>query len=363
MPNAGKATLTLGLEASFANEDPIAGDQVTFARTRVTVIGGPRNTTLTFKHPFGELTVDTDASGKGRLVQDITPAIGNFNTALKGNFGLFLKWDPAVAPAAPAGFVGDPAITHKVVGGKAGYNAFSVTGGGISVSTDQFGVSGKLATNTGVTGDRGVINDDFLDVFASSSGDQLQVDGVPGQYVTTPMTHDPGSDRHYARIALADGAKPTSVTVRNLADKPVSTAVIKLADVTVTEASFDGENLTVAADSQNFPLTVAGIGTLTDNRPKVFPSVAPPAVISVKSATGAPVTYPVSVTGGRPPPPVCHPSTLSPPGPRCMTTRRTTPSAEFRQPRSPPLPIRRRAPRSAWTRPPPREPPATPGPR
>src|SRR5215213_846612 len=206
LPGGGTANLTLGLEASFANGDPVAGDQLTFARTRVTVVGGPRSTTLTFKHPFGELTIDTDATGKGRLVQDVSPAAGNFTTAFKGNFGPFLKWDPATAPAAPAGYLGDPGQDHTIVGGKAGYNLFSVVGGGLDLSTDQFGISGKLATNTGVAGDYAVINGDFLDVFATSKGDQIQVDGVTDQYLTTPMSNVVDSDKHYARIALAAGA-------------------------------------------------------------------------------------------------------------------------------------------------------------
>ena len=179
-----------------------------------------------------------------------------------------MKWDPATLPAAPAGYLGDPGQDHTIVGGKDGYNQFSVTGGGLDLSTDQFGISGKLATNTGVTGDYAVINGANLDVFATSKGDQIQVDGVDKQYATTPMSNEPGSDRHYARIALADGAKPTSVTVRNLADKPVATSVVKLADVTVTQAAYDGANLSVAASSDpaNYPLTVVGFGTLGDEK-------------------------------------------------------------------------------------------------
>lgn len=306
LPGGGKVSLTLGVEATFANGDPVQGDQVTFASTRITVVGGPASTTVTFKHPFGEATIDLDASGKGKLVQDITPAVGNFTTALGSNFGPFLKWDPAVAPAAPAGYLGDPGQPHAVVGGQGGYNKFTAltADGTVLATSDQFGVSGKIATNTGIAGDYARINGGFLDVFASSTGDQLQVDGVSGQYVKTPMTNDTGSSRHYARIALLNGAKPTSVTVRNIADKPQSTAVIKLADVTVTQANYDGTNLIVAADSDNFPLTVAGVGadgkagTLPGATPVTFPLAAPPATVSVKSANGAAVTFPVTVTGG-----------------------------------------------------------------
>ncbi|TKV60684.1 hypothetical protein FDO65_03045 [Nakamurella flava] len=297
LPGGGKATLTLGLEAAFANGvEP--GEQVVFARTRVVVKGGPANTTLTFKHPFGELTIDTDGTGAGRIVQDISPAVGNFTAALKGNFGPFLRWDPAVAPAAPEGFVGDPGQAHAVTGGRGGYNKFSVTSpGGLAVENTQFTISGKIATNTGVTGDAARANQGYLDVFATSGGTSLQVDGISGSFATTPMTNDPGSPRHYARIAFT-GAKPSKVTVRNLGDKPASTAVISLPDTTVTAAAYDGTALTVAADSDHFPVTVAGIGSLPDNRPISFPMLAPPATVTLTSSSGASVTSPVAITGG-----------------------------------------------------------------
>ena len=301
LPNGGKAVLTLGLEAAFAQGPAAQGDQVVFARTRVVVKGGPRNTTLTFKHPFGELTIDTDGTGAGRLVQDISPAVGNFNAALGGNFGPFLKWDPAVAPAAPAGYVGDPGIAHKVVGGKNGYNAFSVTGGNINVETTDLTIQGKIASNTGVTGDYAIVNNGFLDVFATSRGESLQVDGVSGSYATTPLEHDDGTQRQYARIALADGALPTQVTVRNLGDKPASTAVIKVSDLTVNEATYDGTGLRVGAtgtSAASYPITVVGVGTLPDSHAVDFPVVAPPALVTVKSATGTVVTFPVSVIRG-----------------------------------------------------------------
>ncbi|WP_091182153.1 hypothetical protein [Microlunatus flavus] len=321
LPGGGSATLTLGLEAAFANDDPIAGDQLTFARTRIVVKGAQRSTTVTFKHPFGEATVDTDATGAGRLVQDISPAVGNFSTALKSNFGPFLRWDPAVAPAAPAGYLGDPAQTHTVVGGRNGVNQFGAfaTDGSRIASTDQFSVSGKLATNTGVTADLAQVHGGFLDVFATSTGAQLEVAGVDGQYARTPMTNDAGSSRHYARIALAAGAKPASVTVRNIADKPVSTSVVKLADVTVTRADYDGTTLTVAADGDDasYPLTVVGIGSLPSKAPVEFGVTAPPATVSVRSSTGSPVTFPVTVTGGAVTPPGLPPVPPAPdPGPQ-----------------------------------------------
>lgn len=315
LPGGGKATLTLGLEAAFANGPAEAGEQVVFARTRVVLKGAPRSTTVTIRHPFGELTIDTDGTGAGRLVQDISPAVGNFDAALKGNFGPFLRWDPTVAPSAPVGFAGDPAIAHRVVGGPGDYNKFSLSGGGLAVETDQFTVSGKLATNTGVIAERAVVNGSYLDVFATSKGSALQVDGVTGAFATTPMTHDDGTDRHYARIQFT-GAAPSQVTVRNLSDKPASTSMVKTGDITVTQAEFDGSSLTVAANSSNYPLVVAGVGQLDSAAPVSFPVLSPPAAVSIKGTNGLSVVHPVRITGGTAMDPALQPVPPEPdPGP------------------------------------------------
>jgi hypothetical protein len=295
LPGSGRAVLTLGLEAAWANDVVRNGDQVTFSRTRVVVRGAPADTTLTFQHPFGELTIDTDATGAGRLVEDISPSVGNFRTALKGNFGPFLRWDTG----APAGYAGNPDVAHAVTGSPTGFNQFAVTGGGLNLSTSQFTVTGKLATNTGVTGDHAVLNDGFLDVFASSRGSQLQVkaaDGIPA----TPMTHDEGSQRHYARIALPQGTTPTAVTVQNLGDDPVSESVIRLSGIRVSRAEYSGSQLVVFAAvtaPASYPLTVEGLGTITSEGTATFDVTAPPAVVTVSSGDSR-TTFPVTVTGG-----------------------------------------------------------------
>ena len=72
--------------------------------------GRPAQPTVALRHPYGAVTIDLDGTGAGRLVEDVSPAVGNFAAALAGNLGPFLKWDPAPAPAAPQGYLGDPAI-------------------------------------------------------------------------------------------------------------------------------------------------------------------------------------------------------------------------------------------------------------
>jgi hypothetical protein len=306
LPGGGKAVLVLGLEAAFANT-VTDGDQVVFGRQRIIVKGGPANTTLEFKHPYGTITIDTDGTGAGKLVEDISPAAGNFTTALKSNIGPFLKWDPATAPAAPEGYLGDPGQVHTVTGSPVNYNKFSVTGGGLNVETDQFGLQGKIATNRGVSADGAFLNGDMIDVFATSGPEsQLQVDGLASSFETTPMVSDPGSGRYYARIKFT-GTVPESIKITNIGDKPASSSTVKVAkpsSVAVTKATFDGTALTVAAvSSEAGALTVTDLGTLDNATPgtateKSFPVKAPPATVTVKSASGGSASLQVTVSGG-----------------------------------------------------------------
>jgi hypothetical protein len=318
LPSGGTAVLTLGLEAAFANGVE-AGGQMVFARQRLVVKGGPANTTVTLRHPYGAATIDLDGTGSGRLVEDVSPAVGNFTAALAGNIGPFLKWDPATLPAAPAGYLGDPAVEHSVVGSPAGFNQFALTGGGLDLSTDQFTLQGKISTNHGVKADVAVVNGDMLDVFATSAGSDLQVKGVNGVMETTPMLTDPGSNRFYARVHLT-GPAPANVTVENISDKPISTSSVPVTapvGITITQADYDGGNLTVAATSTNgYPLTVVGLGDLPDATAKSFPVGAPPASVTVKNTTGGTATLPVTITGGPASPAALPPVAPAPdPGP------------------------------------------------
>jgi hypothetical protein len=328
LPGGGKVVLVLGLEAAFANT-VTAGDQVVFGRQRVVVKGGPANSTLVFKHPYGTITIDTDGTGAGKLVEDISPAAGNFTTALKSNVGPFLKWDPAIAPAAPEGYLGDPNQEHAVTGSPMNYNKFSVNGGGLSLETDQFGLQGKISTNRGVSADGAIHNGDMIDVFATSGPDsQLQVDGLGSVFETTPMISDPGSGRYYARIKL-NGTAPDSIKITNIGDKPASSSTVNVANpstISVTKATFDGSTLTVGAvSSEAGALTVSDVGTLDNPAPgtateKSFPVKAPPANVTVKSASGSSASLQVTVSGGGATPVGLDPVAPQPdPGPVVVT--------------------------------------------
>ena len=128
--SSAKVTYRAALEGSFATGVPILGDQITFTRTKIVVSTGGLcpNTTYAFTHPYGTDLVTTDGSGavvankKGATIDiGCVGAPCNFADPLSSRvMGGFLKWDPAVAPAAPAGFIGDAGAAvgtpHAVVG-------------------------------------------------------------------------------------------------------------------------------------------------------------------------------------------------------------------------------------------------------
>jgi hypothetical protein len=137
----GSAKLVLAQEAAFAP------DRITFSRIRIVVKGARANTAYTFTHPYGSATVTTDGLGNGRFSQDFGCAAAPCDwtvAATTSPFTSFLRFNPAVAPAAPSGFVGDGITPHPVIGGTV-RNTFGFSGGGLSGSTNLFVVAGKVA--------------------------------------------------------------------------------------------------------------------------------------------------------------------------------------------------------------------------
>jgi hypothetical protein len=312
LPNGGKATLTLGVEAAFLNAVQ-NGDQITFARQRIFVVGGPPSTTLHFHHPYGDIDIDTDASGKGRITEDIAPSVGNFDGVLKGNIGPFLTWTGGTVKTESGEYLGDPAIEHAVEGSPLNYNKFGVDWtDGTKVENDQFSLLGKVAKNTGVKADAAIQSaadgKTIVDVFASSEADpgELYVAADTGAGIkTTPMSAsaETGPKSFYARVEVA--GNPANITVKNVGDAPTSSslvAVTKASPVTVTVANFDGGKLHVEASStkSNAVLTVAGypadVATLNVGVVDITTG-APPATVTVSDGTDK-GTATVHITGG-----------------------------------------------------------------
>ena len=162
VPGSTVALLRVGIEGSFVNAPLVqAGQQTLFGRVRVRIKGGLTvGTTYRITHPYGVLTttaVDVNGVGTINQTEDIgclAPIPGiicpPFTPIVTATPWPFLIWDPAVAPAAPAGFIGIPGIPHSVVGSPTGNNLFMLeeldaNGGvvGIVDQTNLFAVAGK----------------------------------------------------------------------------------------------------------------------------------------------------------------------------------------------------------------------------
>jgi PKD repeat protein len=151
--NGGSALLVIALEAAFANEVPISGDQVAFARVRIRVdnlIAGSNYTVTTPVGIFNFVAANSGVRGIN-FTDDVgvdTPGV--FTGALGGAIGPFLMWDSGlpILDANGREYVGNPSIDHTITGGQNGINLFriqgpSVGGPGVnSIQTDLFAVLG-----------------------------------------------------------------------------------------------------------------------------------------------------------------------------------------------------------------------------
>jgi hypothetical protein len=140
-PSGASFNVVLAVEVANLN------GLVTFGRIRVVGKGLAPNTTYTVNEPYGDITLTSDAGGVAKDTTDIGcgAAPCAFDAALASPmFGGFLQWDPAVS-APPLGFIGDNVTPHKVVGSPIARNFVTITGGGLSLFTDQFIVEGELA--------------------------------------------------------------------------------------------------------------------------------------------------------------------------------------------------------------------------
>jgi hypothetical protein len=165
-----RLVLTMATEAAFLSAVPIDGQQIEFARLRI-AFNAQDAGVYTLTHPYGQETMVVDVNQKGRDIFFTFDRSFAPNSTFQGRVGPWLKWDPAVAPAAPTKvrpdgtiqqFLGDgsPAgPTHTVVGSPCGTNfvtlsaqplnagdpAINLDGAGHNfITTDQFNVSGMV---------------------------------------------------------------------------------------------------------------------------------------------------------------------------------------------------------------------------
>ena len=155
---AGTVDVVMNLEGAFATDQVIDGDEVVFGRIRIRAKDAA-NGTYRITHPYGidEFTI-TDGAGINST-EDIGIAPGAFGGALRSRVGPYLTWDTfgSTGPdAPPAGYIGDPAVPHKVKGSPYDTNVVRVeqqNAAGVWQTigtTDLFNVQGRLARNGGV---------------------------------------------------------------------------------------------------------------------------------------------------------------------------------------------------------------------
>jgi hypothetical protein len=156
--SGGSALLVLAQEAAFDSADgtPEAGHQISFGRVRVKASGLVPGATYTITHPYGVDTVKADDLGTIFTTDDrgclVAPCA--FTSAPASRVTSFLQWAPNAAnrnDVPPAGYIGDAATPHKVIGSPMDTDYFRITGpnaggpGVNSATTDLFVVQGKLA--------------------------------------------------------------------------------------------------------------------------------------------------------------------------------------------------------------------------
>ncbi|WP_207456758.1 PKD domain-containing protein [Herbiconiux sp. SYSU D00978] len=308
MPGGGDASLTLALEATFANEDPRNGDQVVFGRLRIRV-DTPTTGTYTVTHPYGVDTFEvTDAEDGINMTEDITPAPGNFGLAMRSRIAPFLTPAGTAPVKTDTGtYIADPAVATKVKGSPYDTNFFEVKGpdGQVVATTDEFNLLGKISTNNGISPISATVSEDeggtFLNVHATAGVDDAVTVSGGGIPETTLAAGGDGT-AYFARIPVE--TVPSEVTIRNESDAPVAEKKLKVTDlVAISGATYDVESqeLKIAATSSDqidAPELKYGDTPLVGGSLTLTEVPVPPASVTVTSTGGGSDTAPVRITGG-----------------------------------------------------------------
>ena len=210
-----RARFVAAQEATFGGPtaSATAGEQIAFGRVRVRLDGVKPNASYTVTQPYGTATYVADDGGRVFVTQDLgcfdLPC--DFTKASKSSLTSYLRWAPT-GGAAPAGYVGDPGVTHEIAPGPAG-KSFTVTGPGLGaggITTDQFTVQGKLWNPTqpmlGLVSTRNSV--DFGKVMLGSTA------ALPAQTVTLTNAGGGQTPLQLQTLALG-GADSTQFTLSN----------------------------------------------------------------------------------------------------------------------------------------------------
>ena len=333
-----RARLVLALEAAFVNDLPRTDEQIVFGRVRIRVFGLQPNAEYTVTHPYGVDTFiaepDGDGFGEINFTEDIGGMNGgDFHLALNSRVHPFLQWDPLVAPSAPEGYIGNPAVLHPIVGSlfidRFGQpqNFFRVEGPGIGIGspdrsttpgidadncieTRNFTLLGKISTISGVdvtraTYTQNVSSNGLIDVFATTD-DNVQVINVTGSGIDSTLLQGTNG-QYFARVRFTGERPPSTITVTNLSDNPNSIKEVVPVDFITAFSNYDTDtqDLTIVATSSDsivaptLSISDFGFGELIIPSNGISTTNLPfaPANVTINSTAGGKRSIPVSVTG------------------------------------------------------------------
>ena len=323
-----------GLEAAFAAENPVDGDQQSFARIRIRA-SVPRTGVYTITHPYGVETVNVTTAGRRaiNITRDIgIGAPGNFRGPLNGNLGPWLRGvgGPYTAVNPDTGstetFIGDPNITEAVVGSPFNTNFVRIEGPPGAIQTNVFTVSGKVLdqrAQTPVTLERATYSRNGagtrVEVFAKAPNNAsvcmrngLALIGSPPSPCQFSLL--PDNNGLFFSQQLSQAAPPPVVVVTGSSatgtTQPTALSS-KLSDVVkVSTARYDWANKRLfiearSSDEVAIPDLVAqGYGRLSKSGTlqslTVNDIAQPPATVTVKSGHGGSDVEPVVVVGNAP---------------------------------------------------------------
>jgi len=154
-PAAIIGRVVAGVESTFFPTTVADGNQTQFQRLRIRMDVSATGR-YTVEHPWGSKTyeVTTLQSGTGLSKGEINDTLDvpfASGQLVDGLVTPFLKWNPAIAPAAPPGYLGDGFTPHAVVGSPCGADFVRVTAVGLDgvtpIAIDPADLDGDGKTN------------------------------------------------------------------------------------------------------------------------------------------------------------------------------------------------------------------------
>jgi len=318
-PLGQRAILVIGQEAAFTTAAVVPGGQAMFGRIRIRIDGLIPNTTYRITHPYGRDLLAADDAGVIFATEDIGCLVApcDYNLIKTSRVWPFLKWDPSVLPAPPAGFIGDPAVPHRVIGSPINQNVFrveQVSGNNFQLlgETDLFTISGKIVASPPPPPPPTVTVPDVLTLLQADAQTLLTAAGLTVGAITTQVNALPAgrvvSQNPVAgasvvagsAVALVVSLGPPNVTVPNVVNQTQATAASLLTAAQLTVGAITNANsATVPAGRVISQNPAAGVSIAAGSAVALVISLGPAnvAVPNVVNQTQAAATTAITAAG------------------------------------------------------------------